>query len=224
MKIRVVDFFGHSKITELEQWAHDHGCEVERSGGVGLQTGASCGYPAAYVAAQLQSAGAEWLSADLSDTIRQESRLVREGNTELSAQDVAVENQQDACFLSETQLDVLLRNHGTGALKCKSSNELNWCTSLAYDYFFKSFSSRALTGKRTARRISIVNTGDADTTGFHWCIVVCSIGCNHVHTDVNAPVNLTYDESDDQCEWDLLCQHKDRPKNDGLYSKNEKRG
>jgi len=160
----------------------------------------------------------------LSDTISQESRLVREGNTELSAQDVAVENQQDARFLSETQLDVLLRNHGTKTLKCKSSNKLNWCKSLAYDYFFQSFSTRALTGKRTARRISIVNTGDASTTGFHWFIVVYSIGCNHVHTDVNAPVNLTYDESDDQCEWDLLCQHKDRPKNDGLYSKNEKRG
>jgi hypothetical protein len=57
VKIHIVDFYGHSKIDRLEQWAKSKGYTVVRSGGNGLQNGPTCGYLAAYVAALLQKSG-----------------------------------------------------------------------------------------------------------------------------------------------------------------------
>jgi hypothetical protein len=159
------------------------------------------------------------------NAIQQEGKLVADGNTELKQKDQPVQNQnQNADFLDQTQIDVLLRKHGTDLLDANDSNELNWCTSLAFDYFFASLHSRATSGKRTARRISIVNTDNAVGDGFHWFVVAYSIGCDNLHGDVNLPVDLSTDDDDDLNEWEMLHERADRPINDTRYGTNEHKG
>ena len=103
---------------------------------------------------------------------------------------------------------------------------LNWCTTLAYNYFAVALFSRAEGGKTTARRISIVNTEDSGATGLHWFLNVYSIGCDEVPAINRDGAAFAHeeDDSDSETEWATLMALSSRESAMSKKKKKKKKG